>query len=93
MSHFVWWALVLACAVAQCSAEGKGAVLLSSKIEIEGQTAGLVGEVTHHGALFGSNWYGETIESILYYTQRPLCNDQIPDTPEYIKENEIVVWF
>lgn len=62
-------------------------MLLSSKIEIEGQTADLVGEVTHHGALFGRNWYGETIESILYYTQRPLCNDQIPDTPDYIKEN------
>jgi hypothetical protein len=35
--------------------------------------------------LFGKNPFGETIKKNLYYTKRPLCNGQVPSTPEYIK--------
>ena len=55
--------------------------------QIKQEPAGVSGELTHHGALFGKiHLFGETIENQLYYTKRPLCNGQIPDTPDYIKQ-------
>ena len=47
----------------------------------------MVGELQHHGALFGRNPFGETIVKNMYYTKRSLCNGQIPDTPDYIKQD------
>ena len=47
----------------------------------------MVGELQHHGALFGRNPFGETIVKNMYYTKRSLCNEQIPDTPDYIKQD------
>jgi PA domain len=45
----------------------------------------MTGTLNHRGALFGKNPFGETLTKNLYYTKRPLCNGQIPNTPEYIK--------
>lgn len=89
-SHLIWWAFFFAWTVANCSAEGSienNGLLLSSKIEIKQGPAELVGELTHHGALFGRNFFGETVEKKMYYTKRSLCNSQIPDTPDYIKQD------
>jgi len=62
-------------------------VLLSSKIEIKQGPAELVGELEHHGALFGRNFFGKSVEKKLYYTKRSLCDGQIPGTPDYIKQD------
>lgn len=88
-SRFILWALLFAETATYCSAGesiGENGALFSSKIEIKGP-AGLAGELTHHGALFGRNFFGETIENKMYYTKRSLCNGQLPGTPDYIKQD------
>ena len=79
---------MLAGAIALCSAGGKAEttkVEVSSRVEIKGPVW-LAGDLTHHGALFGKNYFGQTMENIMYYTKRPLCDGQLPDTPAYIKQ-------
>ncbi|KAL3923352.1 MAG: hypothetical protein SGILL_001704 [Bacillariaceae sp.] len=60
------------------------ATLLASQVEVQSPDR-LQGLLNHRGALFGKNPFGETLTRNVYYTKRPLCNGQVPDTPDYIK--------
>ena len=47
---------------------------------------GLKGILDHQGALFGRIPFGQSVTKNLYYTKRPLCNGQVPDTPYHIQK-------